>query len=438
MSEYVEGLLTAEEVHALEKGARQRARALVALGEAAQLYCMDPEHVALLAERIRQMSKAEARHPRIDLAKMVEWGQQLECMGLNALDITNSVDSEDAPAEAVVEEPAIDSKTLAAEESEVDSELHLSFRRVQQFYGAIARKTKEATVVVPNLPEEVETDEVLALVELYASTHRNQNQVLALKEYLIEMLQYDDATLSKRHPEHHNEYPMSFRYSASKRIAAALDQQHERGAQSADTGKVTEQVDQIEDRPPLEEDHTEPDDFEAIEETVAEARPERSIDEEPHHVRLAHKLKEFLDVDNEQAIIGLLDPRNNGEMTAAKEDVFNKLRFYVNAVTSDASIINNISDDKATTELVRCFTGLGYSKNGVSFSKDPKPLKQILSEKSVPGSKAATYAEQLYDGLEQLMEALKDAIHSGEKELEDAIPQLDFLNGKITHTKAKP
>lgn len=162
----------------------------------------------------------------------------------------------------------------------------------------------------------------------------------------------------------------------------------------------------------IEESEVTPSDTTEVAEPAA--RQEQVIPEgedfsdEPEHVKLAEVLcRDLLPHANKSALCGLLDPKNNGDMTQSKLEIIDSLVTRVEQTASGVRLLDELDIADGAKASVRAFLGIGYRKNGTDdFSRRP-PLDHRSQLKRIVNPSERRAKEALfYEGIESLVERL--------------------------------
>lgn len=215
-------VLTDAEREAIERpGLKQRARALVAATELATKLGLSEDTHSVLLSHLRELDKRDAKLARETLGNMNEL---LTMLSVDVREPSDNVTQSDASISEAVEPIRIKvagdellaqvDGLIAEDEPKSVFETELDFRKVRSFYQAIVRKTEHESLVVPSTAAEVDKEELVGLIALYAANHTMPKVAAKQVETLLGGFQSDDVIDS---------YGNGVRFTASNGIAKLLD-----------------------------------------------------------------------------------------------------------------------------------------------------------------------------------------------------------------------
>lgn len=204
-------VLTGAEREAWERpGLRQRSRALIAATEFATKLGLGDDVHAVILERIRGLGKGEAKLAWQAFADMNETLQMLDI----DLDIAET-EVEEITAVAAVEHETEQQEKAVETISDWFEGRQFDLRSVQQFYKSIDRKTEEEWISIPETIDQVNSNEIIGLLALYAANHSKPKVAKKQLDYLRETLLVDAVR--------EGSYGGGVRYAATSRIGELLN-----------------------------------------------------------------------------------------------------------------------------------------------------------------------------------------------------------------------
>lgn len=225
-------VLTVAERESLEQpGLKQRARAISAVTELGTRIGLGEDITTLIVERLRTLGGGDAK---------LAWhafGDANEVLAMLDIDMREAEPSESGPA-LVSQEVSPDGPTAEPKLSDEDKDWfegrHLNLRSVREFYKSIDRKAGSEWITIPERLDEINTDEIIGLLALYAANHKKPKVAAKQLDYLRETMVIDEKT--------EGSYGSGVRYAATGRIGKLLDNLVEKGAESEKREPVESQV----------------------------------------------------------------------------------------------------------------------------------------------------------------------------------------------------
>ncbi len=544
--------LTGAEVEALERpGLRNRAKAIAALHDLATLLGVSGDAVEGMTARIRAMDKHEAQVAYQTLTGAVGLVDGL----VDEVPVTEeSADEPEREADGVIDEPVGDEEVEAPKAEEI----HIDYGQTRGFLSSIAERTKGDYITVPTSADELDSDEVLALLALDAEKSARPNMAARNIDIMLARLTMGvKATLAQFKDEIPSESSLHSRvHNTSTRIVRLLDERMSQGVvgaepsvdsdpPGAERGTADEQVDleaveavfgddynyrldRVEsflgqlkknfidlghitaedfnhetmrviaegwmrsskidesrkevylvclwgwlaglDTSELVETYGKVKDKEPTRQDIVNARAtivttlsrevqkgnlqldfsvtqEQSGDEEEsaeheehdvpqeesgeaHRDGVVTRFASMMDTDiNLAAFRGLLDPDNRGEFTPAKKVVIEQLRNLIGKVSPDGAILNELDVKSSARATLRRLLGMGFMQGDRYVERTPEPLRdQVHGSPSIVKERQA---EELYDAMDQLFNALRQAtpVVPEVVQQKENILQVDFTGG---------
>jgi len=386
-------LLTEVENAALteRKGLRKRAKALRSLSELATLVGMSPDVVEAMAEKIRSLDVEHVKryNQTFDTARgyfaelPAEPGSNLDDDAALVQEVESPVAVETA---LELTSQLLDELVENAEPGSDELEAwppQMSLREIKSFYTAINKKTAQEYLNPPQSQDQIDSDEILALLELYARHNSRSSAISRTLDKMLVGLELGAVQAAERlgsSPASLN----TLRYSLSNKIAEHLDVLM---SSPADVSSAPEAL-EIEAVVPVE---------------IQEPSEKAPLQEMEPHELLNERYAELFQFDSAEiaAFRSLIDPTNRGEITANKERVIEAIR---SRLETELGSLVGLREILPPAERIRVATLLGFHiKEKTIGDQPPRQLSQQLLTPSNAAERRAQI-ENLYKGLETVAE----------------------------------